>query len=92
MSTRMRVIMYGIDERGQVWSRVGDQVMAPFLDYEKIGEGGDFTAPLTYHYERLLVPECASSLAELRWTKKIPVEIKNKHRAMWGFKPLKGAA
>ena len=90
----MKTITYAIDlDTGQVWSRlegdpsVGDQKIAvPVLQYDKIGEGGDFSKPLTYRPERMDVT--ALIHARLRWTRKVPVQIRNQHRRFWGLKPL----
>lgn len=86
--------MYGVDrDTGQVWSRlegdpsVGDRKIAvPVLEYDKIGEGGDFSKPLTYRLERMDIT--ALTHARLRWTRKVPTAIKNVHREFWGLKPL----
>lgn len=90
----MRTITYAVDlDTGQVWSRleadpsVKEQKLAvPVLEYDKIGEGGDFTKPLTYCLERMSIT--ALIHARLKWTRKVPVEIKNQHRRFWGLKPL----
>lgn len=87
--------MYGVDDSGLVWSRVTDApamgaqcVAVPVLEYEKIGQGGDFSKPLTYRLERMDIT--ALIHAPLRWTRKIPLHIKNVHRQFWGMKPLAG--
>ena len=33
--------------------------------------------------------DVAKEVGSLKWTRKIPVEIKNIHRKFWGFAPLK---
>lgn len=90
----MRTITYAIDlDTGQVWSRlegdpgVGDRKIAvPVLEYDKIGEGGDFSKPLTDRLERIDVTALVH--ARLRWTRKVPVQTKSQHRRFWGLKPL----
>lgn len=90
----MKTITYAVDlDTGQVWSRlegdlaVGDQKIAvPILEYDKIGEGGDFTRPFIYYLERM--DTTALIHARLRWTRKVPLEIRNQHRQFWGLKPL----
>jgi hypothetical protein len=93
-----RIITYGIEhDTGLVYSRVsnapsGQECAGPVLDFEAIGQGGDgyapgdFRGPTRYTLEKMSVydvyPYC-------RWTKKVPVEIKNLHRKFWGFKPLR---
>ena len=84
-----RIITYAVSkDDGLVISRVGSEVAVPVLQYEKIGEGGDFTKPLEYELEKFPVLSLASEWPLYKWTKKIPVELKNKHREFWGFKKL----
>lgn len=93
----MKHLMYAIDlDTAQIWSRLeGDpaagsmKIGCPVLEYEKIGEGGDFTKPLTYRLEAMGIE--ALLHARLKWTRKIPTETKNLHRRFWGMKPLKSA-
>lgn len=81
-----RIITYAVDQEGLVLSRVEDEIAFPVLEYEKIGEGGDFTQPFTYHLEKDTVFGFPQSFWQsLRWTRKIPVALKNKHRAFWGM-------
>jgi len=90
----MRHLMYAVDlDTGEVWSRLeGDPAVAdmkvavPVLEYEKIGEGGDFTKPLTYHLERMSIT--ALIHARLRWTRKVPLAVRNLHREFWGMSGL----
>lgn len=90
----MKHLMFAVDlDTGQVWSRLeGDpavgslRIAVPVLEYDKIGEGGDFSHPLTYRLERMEVT--ALIHARLRWTRKIPVETKNLHRGFWGMSEL----
>lgn len=52
---------------------------------------GNFYGPTRYDLQTFTVGEVApSDWQQLRWTKKIPREVKNYHRAFWGMKPLKG--
>lgn len=86
----MKQITYCIDkESGFVYSRVGSDVAVPVLQYDKIGANGDFTQPLEYQLEKCSVLSLASYWPNLRWTKKIPTNIKNNHRAFWGLPQLK---
>jgi hypothetical protein len=86
----MRTIQYAVNSEGHVYSRVGSEVVVPVLDYEKIGEGGDFNQPLTYTLESFPVFALAGrEYNSLRWTRKIPLEIKNHHRQFWGMGLLK---
>lgn len=90
-----RIITYAVDEDGLVVSRVGDELAWPVLDFDAIGKGGDgyepgdFHGPTRVHLEKFSLHGLHSSeYARLRWTKKIPIELKNAHREFWGFKPL----
>jgi hypothetical protein len=85
----MRTIQYAISQDGHVYSRVGSEVAIPVLDYERIGEGGDFSKPFQYHLEKFSVYTLAGQWADLRWTRKIPVALKNLHRQFWGLPPLR---
>lgn len=84
----MRHIEYAISREGWVFSRVGSQAAFPVLEYDRIGEGGNFNALLTYHLEKSSVYALSSEWSTLVWTKKIPIEVKNIHRRFWGFAPL----
>lgn len=84
-------------EDGMVYSRCGDEIAYPVLQFGKIGEGGDFTQPFgdftqpfEYQLEKSSVFSFSHCWPMLRWTRKIPVELKNLHRKFWGFKPLAG--
>jgi len=86
----MRHITYAVHGRdGLVISRVGSELAWPILDYDAIGKDGDFTSPLQYKLKTIPVHEAIREWAMLKWTRKIPIEIKNLHRAYWGMKPLK---
>lgn len=89
----MRHITYGIEEdTGLVYSRVGGQVAVPVLDFEAIGQGGDgfapgdFRGPTRYTLEKCSIYEI--SYPAVRWTRNIPVAVKNLHRRYWGFPPV----
>jgi hypothetical protein len=90
----MKHLMYAIDlDTGRVWSRLeGDRavtnlkIAVPVLQYGQIGEGGDFTQPLTYNLETMDVS--ALIHARLLWTRKIPLTEKNLHRQFWGMPKL----
>jgi hypothetical protein len=90
-----RIIQYGINEDGLVYSRVGGEVAVPVLDFAAIGQGGDgyaagdFRGPTRYALEKCPVYEIRGEYPSIRWTRKIPVAVKNLHREFWGFTPLK---
>src|SRR5208337_1540092 len=84
----MRQITYAIHEDGHVWSRVGSEVALPVLEFDKMGPENNFAA--TYHLEKF--PVNGNLLHDWRlltWTKKIPLELKNRHREFWGLPTLK---
>lgn len=73
-----KIITYAIDnETGLIWSRMDSEVAVPVLDYD-----GDMGFKLEKHSVMVTI------YADLIWTKKIPVEIKNEHRQFWGMKVL----
>lgn len=84
-----RTIRYAVDLDGIVISRVGSEIAHPVLDYEAIGQNGDFQGPMNYYLERMNVLSIhPSTWRTWKWTKKIPQRLKNKHRKFWGMKPL----
>ncbi len=85
----IRTIQYAVhSDDGLVISRVGSEVAWPVLDFEKIGQDGDYTKPFEYQLEKMPVITIGREWRLLKWTKKIPVRLKNRHRKFWGFKPL----
>jgi hypothetical protein len=94
-----RIITYGIRPDGIVISRVGGEIASPVLDFAAIGQGGDgyasgdFNGPTRYNLEKFPIHPYFRNedvtYPEVRWTRKIPVPLKNRHRAFWGFKPLR---
>ena len=85
-----RIITYAINEDdGIVYSRVGSEVAIPVLDYDHMMPENSFET--RYDLERFPVSDLGSEWRALRWTKKIPIALKNRHRAFWGFAPLKEA-
>jgi hypothetical protein len=84
-----RIITFAVSEDdGMVYSRVGNEVAYPVLQWEKIGEGGDYTQPLEYELEKSSVFSLVDYWPRLKWTRKIPTELKNRHRAFLGMKEL----
>jgi hypothetical protein len=41
-----------------------------------------------YELEIFDVIELVGSLGNVKWTRKIPTSIKDRHRGFWGMKPL----
>lgn len=82
-----RIITYGIDrETDMVISRVNSEVAWPVLDYEGMQPENNFA--MYYTLEKMPILSLGSSWRSIKWTKKIPVELKNRHREFWGFKSL----
>jgi hypothetical protein len=86
--SRYRTIQYAFDyETGQIWSRVDGEVAVPILDFENMTPENKFK--MNYFLEKVSVFEALPNAPQLKWTKKIPIEIKNMHRKFWGMTPLK---
>lgn len=89
----MKTITYAISPNGGlVYSRVDSEVAIPVYQFDEFGKDGDFSGPIPMKLERF--PVFSLDGAEwngLKWTRKIPVEIKNRHRKFWGMKPLAAA-
>lgn len=88
---RSKTIEYAIDlGTDQVVSRVGDEFLWPVLDFEKIGQDGNFNKPFTYTLTKMSGRDCLYSWSRnCIHTKQIPLTTKNEHRALWGFPLLK---
>jgi hypothetical protein len=88
MGQNMRTIMYGIDRNtGLVWSRIGSQVAIPVLQFDKMTPDNNFQT--IYELEKMDVIQTAGqAYNSIVWTRKIPTELKNRHRQFWGLKPL----
>jgi len=85
----MKTIQYAIDtETGMVISRVGSEFAWPILEYDKMLPGNDYT--MNYSLEKMPVSRIAGRYwLGLKWTRKIPKQIKNTHRLFWGMRELK---
>mgnify|MGYP001598281909 CR=1 FL=1 len=83
-----RIITYAVDrDDGMVWSRVGSQVALPMLQWDSMTPENGFTPD--YALEAFGVTDLAGCWPRLKWTKKVPTAIKNRHRAFWGMKGLR---
>lgn len=81
-----RIITYAIDKgTGFVVSRVGSEVAYPVLDYEGMTPANNFTP--RYYLETMSV-YALQPWDNYRWTRKIPAELKNRHRIFWKMRPL----
>ena len=84
----MRKISYAIDpDTGQVWSRVGSEMAIPVLDWDAMKPENNFAT--SYYLQKLDVIEIAGPIYNrLKWTRCIPVKLKNLHRVFFKFPPL----
>ena len=84
---RPRTIQYAICPNGLVYSRVDNEVCVPVLDYEGMKPENNFI--MVYNLDKFSIYSISSEWNTLKWTRKIPVELKNIHRKFWGMKELK---
>lgn len=84
---RFKTIQYAIDlETGMVISRVDSEIAVPVLQYDKMTPQNNFKTE--YALEKMNVFSLAHSWDYYKWTRYIPLPIKNAHRAFWGFQTL----
>lgn len=87
----MKTIMYAIDiETGHIISRVNSEIAIPVLQYDDMQPENHFTP--NYKLEKISVINIPIGYSKLKWTRKVPLYNKNKHREFWGMKPLKRRA
>ncbi len=84
----MKTIQYAIDKESRmVISRVGSELAWPILDYDNMRPENNYT--MNYYLEKVTLFSAAGhSWSMLKWTRKIPKQIKNLHRRFWGMKDL----
>ncbi len=70
-----------------VVSRVGSELAWPILDYDNMLPENHYT--MNYSLKKTQVFAASSVWYILKWTRRIPKEIKNIHRKFWGFPLLK---
>ena len=82
-------IQYAIDmDTRMVISRVGSELAWPILDYDNMRPANNYT--MNYYLEKISVSSTVGRIYNgLKWTRKIPLRIKNLHRKFWGFSKLK---
>jgi hypothetical protein len=82
----MRRVHYGIDtDTGLVVSQVyGEGYAVPVLDFEGMKPENKFE--MKYNLEKF--ETLCYQGAYIRWTRKIPTAIKNRHRKFWNMKEL----
>lgn len=90
----MKTIRYAEDtDTGLIVSKCGGDFAWPIMEYDKIGGDGDFTKPIEYKLERVSMSyfyACPSAYRALRFMApgKIPLAIRNAHRAFFGMKAI----
>lgn len=85
---RNKTITYAIDgDTGCVVSRVGSEVAIDVLDFEGMSPKDNYETK--YNLEKHSVYDTLRYMPALKWTKKIPIEVKNRHRNFWGMPSLK---
>ena len=86
--SRRRRIRYAIDaDTGCVVSRVFDEFAFEVIDFEAMKPENSFG--ITTNLERFTLEAVLHARTALRWTRKIPVELKNRHRRFWKMPELK---
>lgn len=85
--SRFRTIRYMVDkDDGMVYSQVNDEVAVPVLDFA--GMKPENKWQMNYNLEKFS-PFDVYPHSNLLHTRKIPTELKNRHRTFWGMKPIK---
>ena len=80
-------IQYAVDsETGMVISRIGSEIALPVLQFHKMVPENNFQT--VYELEKMDVISIAHCWNQYKWTRKIPLGIKNVHRQFWGLKSL----
>lgn len=88
MRRNKRRIAYAVSrDDGLVISRVDNEIAVPVLQYDEMLPVNNFTP--TYKLEKMDINTLYDQWRLYKWTKKIPVSLKNRHREFWGFKPLR---
>ena len=83
-----QTIQYAVDtETGMVISRIGSEIAIPVLQFDKMLPENNFQT--IYELEKMDVSAISHCWFQYKWTRKIPTEIKNRHRTFWGLRPLK---
>lgn len=81
-----KTIQYGIDlETGLIISRYDKELAIPVLDYEHMKPENGFET-CCYYLEKVCLNELI--YMDIKWTRKIPILMKNEHRVFWGMKPI----
>ena len=83
-----RTIQYAYNrDDGLVISRVGSELAIPVYQYADFGNDGDFTGEIPMQLERFDL--FAITWRDYTWTRKVPTELKNRHRQFWGMGNIK---
>ena len=86
--SKNQTIQYAVNtEDGTVISRVGSEIALPVLQYGKMQPKNNFNTE--YELEKIDVIHLSRCWNEYKWTRKIPLNVKNMHRKFWGMSELK---
>jgi len=84
----MRTIQYAVEkDSGIVISRVGSEICVPVLQFGDMKPENNWR--MIYIPEKMPLSALRGCWDLYKWTRKIPIEIKNQHRKFWGMKPIK---
>jgi len=83
-----RTITYMIDADGAVYAQVGTRVAFNVLDFEHMRPENGFEMLFNIQ-DDLAFHVIPCTREPRRWTRKIPIQIKNAFRKHFGMKPLK---
>lgn len=75
------MIKYGITKDGYIVSKKGDYFAWPVLEYEKMTPENEFE--ITYTLEKVHTSEVIAETKGIKWTNKIPEEMKELHKEFW---------
>ena len=83
-----QTIQYAVDiETGMVISRIGSEIAIPVLQFDKMLPENNFQT--IYELEKMDVSAISHCWFQYKWTRKIPMKLKNRHRIFWGLNLLK---
>lgn len=84
-------ITYAIDHEGMTFSRVENEIATGVLDYERMTPENRYATH--FNMEKFpLTAMAGRQWQSLFWTKKLPLAVKNQHRAFWEMIPLTSEA
>lgn len=86
----MTHLSFAIHYEGDHWiCRQDDRIIYPSINYEGMKPENKFEADPAYFLEKTTIWDFMSFFDQYKFTKKIPLSIKNEFRAFLGMKPAK---